>query len=290
MAFLLSMVVVILHTKPVISSVVVGTKIEGFLILALLALWSAVAAIVSDTRHGLATDPSGAISNGNLYYFSWIGFGCGASLLVSYLRSVFGLDLPGELRSRSQRLQHWVLLGVLGLVQMGSSARLFDNHCGANGLGEEETGSVKFCRRCKLGIVLGVFSVISSMIISGAKLGISGNPRTNQLLYSAELMGSCLLAGGQALGVAWLTSDEGPGAPIGNLFYSSWAALVVAILLVSSCVENWSEAKGLRGGSGGNSGENAFAGRSVAGSGSSVSPSLRASNLTSSIHTAPSIT
>ena len=278
MAFLLSMIVVVLHTKPVISSVVIGTKVEGFAILALLALWSAVAAIVSDTRHGLATDPSGAISNGNLYYFSWIGFGCGVSLLVSYLRSTFGLDIPGELRSRAQRLQHWVLLGVLGLVQMGSSARLFDNHCAANGLGEEEMGSVKFCHRCKLGIVLGIFSVIFSIAISGAKLGISGNARTNRLLYSAEIMTSGLLAGGQACGVAWLTSDEGPGAPIGNLFYSTWATLVVAIILISSCVENWSEAR-----SRSNYSETTFAGRSVVGLGSSVSASLRASNLTSSV-------
>ena len=164
--FLLSLGVVFLHTRPLLSSVIVGTKIEGGIILVLLSFWSALVAIVSDTRHGLATDSTGSISNGNLYYFSWGGLATGVILLLSYVRSLWGIDLTAELQSRAKRLQFWVWLAISGLIQMGSSARLFDNHCGlANeGLGEAEMGTVKFCRRCKLGIVVGVLSAVASAI------------------------------------------------------------------------------------------------------------------------------
>ena len=103
--------VVILHTKPLLSSIILGTKIEGFIILVLITFWTALVAIVSDTRHGLATDSSGSIANGNLYYFSWAGLATGVSLFSSFLRSKFGFDLGGELRSRAERLQQWVWAG-----------------------------------------------------------------------------------------------------------------------------------------------------------------------------------
>eukprot|EP00986_Skeletonema_menzelii_P015571 scaffold12061_cov146-Skeletonema_menzelii.AAC.1 len=211
--FLLSIMVVILHTKPLLSSIILGTKIEGFIILVLITFWTALVAIVSDTRHGLATDSSGSIANGNLYYFSWAGLATGVALFTSFLRSTFGFDIGGELRSRAERLQQWVWAGMLGLVQMGSSARLFDNHCGdQSGLGEAEIGTITFCRRCQLGI--GIEMVLSGMI-----------------------------AGGQAGSVGFLTGQEGPAAPLNNLYYSTWGALAIGLVLVGSCVENWSTAK-----------------------------------------------
>lgn len=103
--------VVILHTKPLLSSIILGTKIEGFIILVLITFWTALVAIVSDTRHGLATDSSGSIANGNLYYFSWAGLATGVALFTSFLRSTFGFDIGGELRSRAERLQQWVWTG-----------------------------------------------------------------------------------------------------------------------------------------------------------------------------------
>jgi len=240
--FLLSMIVVILHTRPLLSSAILGTKIEGIVILVLLSFWTALLAIVSDTRHGLATDSSGSISNGNLYYFSWAGLGTGILLMLSYIRSVWGIDVTAELQSRAKRLQYWVWLVIFGLIQMGSSARLFDNHCGraSYGLPEAEMGNVKFCRRCKMGIVFGVFSAVFSAAMAGIKMYAT---RSRKGTFTIEMVLSCTLAVCQALGVAFLTSQEGPGAPLNNLFYSSWGAFVVALILAASCVDDWSAAK-----------------------------------------------
>ncbi len=227
------------------SDLIIGTKIEGVTIFILLALWSALVGIVSDTRHGLATDSSGSISNGNVYYFSWAGLFVGVALMSSYVRSVWGIDLTEELRTRARRLQYWVWLGVAGSIQMGSSARLFDNHCGYNsaGLGIEEIGSAKFCRRCQLGVTVGIISAVASMAMLGMKIGIAGRGKA-LWQYTTEMIVSCSLVLSQAVGVALLTSQEGPGAPLNNIFYSSWAALIVGLVLSASCVEDWSAASG----------------------------------------------
>ena len=240
------MLVVVLHTRPVLESVILGTKIEGGVLVVLLALWAALVAVVSDTRHGLATDPSGSVSNGNLYYFSWGGLAMGVALMLSYIRSVWGFDVTTELQNRAKRLQYWVWLVIIGLVQMGSSARLFDNHCGKTnyGIGVAEMGSVAFCRRCQLGIALGIVTAIASLAVSVIKMGMTSNRKVLTKLFTTEMFLSGVLVVWQAIGVAFITSQTGPGAPLNNLWYSSWGSLVLGIILVASCVEDWSAAKG----------------------------------------------
>lgn len=208
----------------------------------LLTFWSALVSIVSDTRHGLATDSSGSISNGNLYYFSWGGLAVGVALMLSYVRSVWGIDLTAELQNRARRLKYWVYLGIVALIQMGSSARLFDNHCGRSnaGLGVAEMGSIKFCKRCQLGIVLGSLTAIASMAVVGVKMGVTSKP----WLFTTEMVLSSAMVVCQSVGVAFLTSQQGPGAPLNNLFYSSWGSLAVGLFLAASCIEDWSAAGG----------------------------------------------
>ncbi|KAL7513921.1 hypothetical protein ACHAXN_012542 [Cyclotella atomus] len=243
--FILSTCVVILHTRPLISSLILGTKIEGIIIFILIALWSALVAIVSDTRHGLATDSSGSISNGNLYYFSWAGLATGVALMTSFIRSIHGIDVVGELKNRALRLQNWVWLGMFGLIQMGSSARLFDNHCGygSPALGESELGSVSFCRKCQLGVALGVITTLVSLLVVALKINITSSSKLASL-FTAEMVMSGMMIGSEAVGVAFLTGQGGPGAPLNNLYYSTWGCLVVSLVLVASCVEDYSSAKG----------------------------------------------
>jgi len=185
--------------------------------------------------------------DGNVYYFSWAGLATGVGLMLSYIRCVWGLDVTMELRRCAQRLQYWTWLGIVGLIQMGSSARLFDNHCGRASAGLGEVGTVKFCRRCQLGVVLGVSSVVSSTAVAGVIIG-----GRVPFLFAAEMILSGTMVTIQAVGVALLTSQEGPGAPLNNLFYSSWGSLGLTLVLATYCIEDWSAAKGIvKAGSGG---------------------------------------
>lgn len=42
-----------------------------------------------------------------------------------------------------------------------------------------------------------------------------------------------------AFGVSIVTSDEGPGGPLGNLYYFSWISFISSFLLGSSCYEDF---------------------------------------------------
>lgn len=227
--FSLCLVVVLLHLNSISSTFVVGTKAEGWILATLVLFWIITVSVVTDSRRGLAVDEFGAVENGNLFYFSWAGFICSITLLVSYLRHVFNVDVAGELRSRSARLTLWSALLATSLVVMGSSANFYDTMCG----GEDETGK---CSRAVFGIILGALSTLSATGVVSFKIATSKTPFLVEVGISIAVL---ILYG---FGVAFITSQKGPGAPLGNLYYFTWISFLVSFLLVANCFEDYNSA------------------------------------------------
>ena len=146
--FILSLIVVVMHLSSVSSIRIVNTPLEGFLCLIFLGLQAATVAVVTEPNNNLAVMPvsaggGGGVINGNLYYFSWAGFVMSVIISVSYFRSMYHIDVAGEIRSRSARLIYWAILLAASLVVMGSSANIFDADCSAT----EENRLMKYCNR-----------------------------------------------------------------------------------------------------------------------------------------------
>ena len=206
---------------PVTSILIVGTKIEGIICCILSIFWVATVSVVTDSRHGLAVDENGAVSNGNLYYFSWYvdnivpgichgtvrlmllcfdsflyraGFVCSITLLVSYLRHVFNVDVAGSIRTRSARLTTWSAQLATSLVVMGASSNFYDNTCGQGGIQPQ-------CKRAVFGIVLGALATLASVGIVGIKIATSKAP------FLIESLLALLLVVSYAFGVAFITSQ-----------------------------------------------------------------------------------
>jgi hypothetical protein len=212
---------------PITSSMLVGTKVEGFLILVLTAFWAATVSIVSDARNGLAVGDKGAVTNGNLYYFSWAGFVCAIMLIVSYLRGVFGVDVAGEIRNRSARLTQWSALLAAQLIVMGASANIFDQKC------SPQIENDTFCNRTKFGISVGAIGTAFALVVVGMKIS------TSSVSFMMEAAFSVLLTIMNAFAVAYLTSAQGPGSALGNLYYFSWISLVFSAMLIASCFDTY---------------------------------------------------
>mmetsp|Transcript_30542 Transcript_30542/g.34830 ORF Transcript_30542/g.34830 Transcript_30542/m.34830 type:complete len:331 (+) Transcript_30542:132-1124(+) len=228
--FTLSLIAVGMQLHPIGSTLIVGTKSEGITIAVLLCFWVGTVSIISNPRNNLAVDTEGAVDNGNLYYFSWAGFICSVMLLVNYLRAVFGVDLAGELRNRSERLTTWSALLASQLVVMGSSASMHDMNCfGGTNADKHPT----YCARAMFGIVVGVMGTLMCLAVVGMKIASSSVPFLMECAFAIALT---LL---NAFAVAFLTSPEGPGMPLGNLYYFSWISLVCSALLIAGCFETF---------------------------------------------------
>lgn len=233
LTFILTFIVVAMHLSAITSVLIIGTKLEGILCVLLFAFWVSVVSIVSDSRNALAVDENGRVSNGNLYYFSWAGFVCSITILVSYLRSAFNLDLAGEIRTRSARLNLWSGLLATSIVVSGSSVLIYQEFCQAGT--SSKVGP--FCHRTSFTIALGVIGVVFSLYVVGSKIATSTAP----FLVEASL--SILMMTLYIFGVGFITSEYGPGATLGNLYYFTWMSFFLSFMLVASCFEDYQAAK-----------------------------------------------
>lgn len=114
---------------------------------------------------------------------------------------------------------------------MGSSANFFDTMCG--GGGGEEKGK---CSRAVFGIVLGALSTLASVGIVGMKIATAKAP------FLFEVGTAFLLVVLYGIGVAVITSQQGPGAPLGNLYYFTWGSFLAAFMILASCFEDYNAA------------------------------------------------
>jgi hypothetical protein len=87
------------------------------------------------------------------------------------IRSAFGVDLVGEVKNRSQRLELWGGLLACSLVVMGSSTNVFLIDCKP-----VQDGLDVYCTRCKFGISIGVIGTVFSLVVVGMKLITQTSP------------------------------------------------------------------------------------------------------------------
>lgn len=219
---------VVAHLMPLLSALVINSFIEGIVAVILAVFWGATVAVTSDASDSRASAlfNEGGVSNANIYYFSWASFVCAVMLVVNYVRFAFGIDLVGEVNNRGARLNLWAALIACSLVVAGSSARIKNSLCDSS----DKTAGTAFCARCKLGISVGSIVVVLSVVVVGAKMFMPVTPTVIETAMAA-------LAGVlETFSVAYVTSNEGPGARIGNLYYFSWASFLVSAFLFAECV------------------------------------------------------
>lgn len=227
--FSFTVIVVLAHVMPLLSTFVVGTRAEGLLIFVLACFWAAEVAIVTNAGNGLGVSSDrtakNQVLNGNLYYFSWAGFVTAIVLLVNYLKHASGVDMVSQFHNRAQRLSLWAGLLASSLVVMGASVQLLNSDC----VGSNPSGAPEYCRRTKFAISVGTIGVAFSIIVVAMKFLTSSAP------FGVEFALSILLAVLDAFGVAYITSPSGPGGPIGNLYYFSWISFLLGALLMADC-------------------------------------------------------
>ncbi len=151
--------------------------------------------------------------------------------MVSYLRSVFGVDVYGEVKNRAARLTLWAGFLACQMVVMGASANILDKNCNAYDANYAPDSS--YCKRTKFGISVGAIGTAIALIVVGMKMLTAIAPLVVEGVLSLTL---CILNG---FGVAYLTSPVGPGSAIGNLYYFAWLSWLSSFLLIASLYEDY---------------------------------------------------
>jgi hypothetical protein len=201
----------------------VGTPVEGGLAFIIFGFWAAGMAAIMDPSHDIATTRGGAITNANLYFFSWGAFLMSFVVFVSYLRRHVGKD---KFQTSSKMIQ-WAVLCFMSLVVMSSAARIFDDINCKNG----DLDGTSFCKRTKFAVSLGV---ISGVI---AALFIFVSPYLHDMISGIT---GILLFAAWCFGIGYITFGGATTAPafnsLGNLYFSTWGSFVTSCVLAGDGV------------------------------------------------------
>lgn len=140
-----------------LSSLFVGTIVEGIISLILVGLWAGALPIIMDPSNGLAqmyvgkngskvADYQATISNANLYFTSWGAGVCALSVLAMYVRERLG----GSGGMGMGYTSKWYLLMLASVIVIIESMRFKNQVCAIEGGTEDVT-----CGRNLYGLITG---------------------------------------------------------------------------------------------------------------------------------------
>lgn len=206
-----------------------GTYIEGLIILVLLMFATTIVALVTGPQKGLAVDADGAVFVGNMYYFAWAAFSTCVLIVSSFLEESFGFNVAQEMRLRSTSFSYWSALLITSLVVMASSADLYNRNCDAPANEKPQP----FCSRSVLGVIVGVIGVVFSLAIVVMKVSFGAAPFLTEVSLCLSLFVFYLVE------IAYVTDIDGPGSPLGNLYYFSWFSFLLTFMVGKACYEDY---------------------------------------------------
>jgi len=206
------------------------------------------------------------ILNGNLYVCSWISFVCIVYIFGDLLSDMYrqntgtatsNLDTTtGEyIQLQTKRLwdtrrgKWYVLLTVSGIV-ISSCVRTyqaFDCY-----LTVMKTLS-NTCQDSKIGISMSVLGGCLAMILScvngvvvtnnnnnnNDNTNDNNNNNNDNTALIIESIGSVVSTIVWTIAWGFITFGEGPGHSLGNLYFSTWVAFVISILITIDCVQDY---------------------------------------------------
>jgi hypothetical protein len=201
----------------------------------MLGWWCAAVAVITDSKNGVAVDENGAVSNGNVYYFSWAGFVASITLFVSYMRTAYGVDIEGEIQSRAARLNLWSAMIATSAIVCGSAVIVFVRSCKSlskNNPDRPAFATGPYCFRTIYAMSVGASGVFFAMIVVALKLCLSKMPLILETIISYALFPAW------CVGVALITAHSGPGSGLGNLYYFTWLSFLLAFMLAASTTDD----------------------------------------------------
>lgn len=209
-------------------SMIVGTRIEGFVTILTVISSVILAIVITRPVKGLAIDNDDSIAYGNQYYFSWITLFSSIVLFERYITASSNFTISQSAIWKTRTFPMWVCLFFAYIMILASCSDYHLMLC----KGDEKIQP--FCRRCVWGVVVGIIGAVISGGILCMKI-VSGFAAPFLIEVGMNFW-MCLIS---IIQVTFLTSDDGPAAAIGNLFYSSWLALLLTFAIASACHEDY---------------------------------------------------
>lgn len=172
------------------------------------------------------TEIAPTVLNANLYFFSWLSLAAVIFLSGSLLQEFWGVDV----RTTPAKSARWYGITASSLVVLGSCVRTL--RAAQCNLSQEFDDEVKFCRRTKLGISMGVIGFILAA-------GMTALIQKMKFTVIAEFGITTFQLTLWCFAVGYITFGASPGATIGNLYFSTWISFILSVFLFAQSFRDY---------------------------------------------------
>lgn len=217
-----------------LSSLFVGTIIEGIVALILVGLWAGALPVIMDPFKGLAqmyvgknnadsNDYQAVISNANLYFTSWGSGVCALIVLSMYVKERLGSGGGMGMDYTSK----WYLLMLASVIVVIESMRFQTQVCELEGGTDDVT-----CARNTYGLVTGIVGLVISFLISlFSSLG-----RDSALITTVA---GFIMAVLYTICAGLVTFENGPATYVGNHYFSAWAGFFISFAVFGTVLKEF---------------------------------------------------
>lgn len=217
-----------------LSSLFVGTIIEGVVALILVGMWAGALPVIMDPFNGLAqmyvgkngadsNDYQAVVSNANLYFTSWGSGVCALIVLAMYIKERLG----GGGGMGMDYTSKWYLLMLASVIVVIESMRFQKQVCTLPGGTEAVT-----CTRNTFGLVTGIVGLVISFLISlFSSLG-----RDSALITTVA---GFIMAVLYTICAGLVTFENGPATYVGNHYFSAWAGFFISFAVFGTVLKEF---------------------------------------------------
>jgi hypothetical protein len=133
----------------------------------------------------------------------------------------------------------WLGICKVCFVILGAAWHIWHTIAGNCDFDEITNGAVTFCARTVLAMIMALTGMmVGGLVVSIRTLfALFPSCRCNRLQAHAELIVSIFLVFLFGSAVAMITGIGGPGQSVGDLYYSTWLAFCVSLVIFMTCYE-----------------------------------------------------
>jgi hypothetical protein len=189
--------------------------------------------ITMHSESSWAVNGIGEIQIANLYYFTWASVFAAGWLMMSYTKDYLGL------KEKDYVTAIWVGICKVCFVILAAGYHVWRNISDVCTVDYIRSGAVTFCSRTVISIAVAFTGMLISGLIAAARILVTTTcPNAKgRLMVHVEMVASVFLVLLFGPAVALITGIGGPGQSVGDLFYATWLAFLVALGLVVACFE-----------------------------------------------------
>lgn len=218
---------------PVSYVIISSNLIGGSLAIFMFLVWLVDLIITMHSERSWAVNAIGNVTKiANLYYFSW------ASIVTAGLHMSTFLFKILRVQQEDYMTVIWGVMVKVNVVILGAAFHIWHNISDSCSLQDIQASAIDFCSRTVFALMVSLVGMAVGGVVVLTRVSISllcNAAFPFRIRSHVEMIIASFLVLVFGVALALITGIGGPGQSVGDLYYATWLAFLVSLLIGITC-------------------------------------------------------